>query len=122
MSRLQGRLLFWPPRILAIVFTGFISMFALDVFGEQLGFWRTTIALVIHLIPTWIMIAAIAIAWRREWVGAAVFGALALLYIAITLPTHHPEWILVIAGPALLVAALFFVDWVKRREVWAALR
>lgn len=120
MSRLQGRLLFWSPRILSIAFACFISMFALDVFGDHLGFWRTILALALHLIPTFIMAAAIVIAWRWEWVGAAIFGALAALYIVITLPRHHLDWILFIAGPALLVAALYLVDWIKRKDVRAA--
>lgn len=121
MTRAQGRLLYWLPRILSIVLACFISVFALDVFAEHLSFLQTILALTMHLIPTFIMIAAIVIAWRWEWVGAAVFGALGAIYIAQTLPRHHPDWILIIAGPALLVAALFLADWIKRTEVRAAL-
>jgi len=120
MSHTQGRLLYWLPRILSIAFACFISMFALDVFGEHLSFWQTVLGLTMHLIPTFIMVAAIVIAWRWEWVGAAAFGALAAIYIAWVLPRHHLDWILIIAGPALLVAALFLTDWIKRTEVRAA--
>lgn len=121
MTRAQGRLLYWLPRILSIAFACFISMFALDVFAEHLSFWQAVHALTMHLIPTFIMVAAIVIAWRWEWVGAAVFGALGAIYIVQTLPRHHPNWILTIAGPALLVAALFLADWIKRTEVRAAI-
>lgn len=122
MNRIQGRLLFWLPRILSIAFACFISIFALDVFNEHLSFLKTALALGIHLIPTFILVAAIVIAWRWEWVGAVIFGALGALYIAWILPSHHPDWILLIAGPALLVAGLFLADWIKRTEIRAALR
>ena len=70
MTSLSKRLLFWTPRALAIVFIAFLSLFALDVFGEGYGFWQTLLALVIHLIPTWILIALLILAWRWEWIGA----------------------------------------------------
>ena len=40
MKSISKRLLYWVPRILAILFATFISIFALDVFGEHLPFWR----------------------------------------------------------------------------------
>ncbi len=121
MTRIQGRLLFWVPRILSIAFACSITIFALDVFSEHLSFWQTALSLAIHLIPTCILVAAVVIAWRWEWVGAVVFGAFGALYIAMTLPRHHPDWILFIAGPALLVSGLFLADWIKRSSVRATL-
>ena len=44
--------LYWAPRILSIIFAGFISLFALDVFNEGHSFWETLLALAVHLIPT----------------------------------------------------------------------
>ena len=41
MIRPSKQLLFWTPRILGILFALFLSMFALDVFGEGYGFWGT---------------------------------------------------------------------------------
>jgi hypothetical protein len=57
------------PRILAILFAAFLSVFALDVFGEGYWFWGTIRALFMHLIPTMIVLAALIIAWRWEGVG-----------------------------------------------------
>ncbi|HET6169586.1 MAG TPA: hypothetical protein VFE01_05360 [Terracidiphilus sp.] len=122
MNRFHGRLLFWLPRVLSIAFACSISIFALDVFNEHLSFWKTALALAIHLIPTFVLVAAIVIAWRWEWVGAVIFGALGALYIVWTLPRHHLDWILIVAGPALLVAGLFLADWIQRTEMRATLR
>ena len=70
------QLLFWTPRILCFLFAAFISTFAADVFGEGYGFWKTILALLIHLIPTWIVLVILAISWRWEWVGGILFTAL----------------------------------------------
>lgn len=70
MKRWVGRLLFWTPRIAALSFAAFVSLFALDVLAEGSGLWETLLALLIHLIPVGIMLIGIAIAWRYEWVGA----------------------------------------------------
>ena len=59
----------------------FLSLFALDVFSEGYGFWETILALLIHLIPVYIVVIVLVIAWRREWVGAVLFNALALFYL-----------------------------------------
>ena len=37
--------LFWTPRVAGILFVLFLSIFALDVFGETRGFWETLLAL-----------------------------------------------------------------------------
>ena len=58
MNALTSRLLYWSPRILGILYAGFITMFAADVFDERLGFWKTVVALLMHLIPTAIVLAA----------------------------------------------------------------
>jgi hypothetical protein len=123
MTQLSKRTLFWTPRALSILFIAFLSMFALDVFGEGLGFWRTLLALTMHLIPSFILIAALVLAWRWEWIGAALYAAAGSLYVYWVM--RHPHlpaatklnWILCIAGPAFLIAALFLVDWSKRAEI-----
>jgi hypothetical protein len=58
------RLLHWTPRILGLLFAAFVSVFALDVFGEGYTFWQTILALMMHLIPTGVVLVALAISWR----------------------------------------------------------
>lgn len=122
MTRLSERLLFWTPRALAIVFIAFLSMFALDVFGEGRGFWGTLLALIVHLIPMFILAAGLILAWRWEWIGAVIYGAGGMAYIFLALSRPWPPamkliCILMIAGPAFAVAALFLASWLKRGEL-----
>jgi hypothetical protein len=70
------RLIFWTPRILNILVAVFISIFALDVFGEGYGFWGTMEALLMHLIPTAIILVVLIASWRCGWIGAVIFPLL----------------------------------------------
>jgi hypothetical protein len=120
MSHSAARLLYWSPRILSIAFALFLGLFALDVFNEGHNFWRTGLALAIHLIPSAIVVAVLIAAWRWEWIGAGLYLLAATYYTWSVLPSH-PDWALAIAGPLLLIAALFLVNSIERAKLRAAL-
>lgn len=103
------RVLFWTPRTLGLVFAAFLSLFALDVFSEAYSFGEMAAALLIHLIPTLLVVFVLAIAWRRDWVGTVVFTTLALSYVA---RSGRLDWILVISGPLFLIGLLFLLNWI----------
>jgi hypothetical protein len=111
------RILFWAPRVLGILFALFISLFALDVFGVGYGFWETILALLIHLIPVYLILIALAIAWRWERVGSILFVALGALYMITAWGQFPWSVYLVVAGPAFLIGILFLVDWFYRTEM-----
>jgi len=116
MSRSAERLLYWAPRILAIAFAVFISLFALDVFSENHGFWDTVLALSLHLIPTAVIVAALIAAWRWEWIGATLFAFLGALYAWQVLP-RHPDWALYLSSPLFVIAILFLVGSVEHAKL-----
>jgi hypothetical protein len=88
MSRVTARLLYWSPRILSIAFAIFLSLFALDVFNEVHGFWRIVLAFSIHLIPALVIVAALIVAWRWEWIGTGLFALLAVYYAVHVVQEH----------------------------------
>jgi len=118
MNIAAKRFLFWTPRAVCVAFAIFLSLFALDVFNEGYGLGETIEALAIHLVPVYIVLAVLAIAWRWEWVGAAGFAALALWYAKGNW-RHHPDRVVVIAGPLVVMAALFFMNWLRHDELRA---
>jgi hypothetical protein len=120
MTGFSRNALYWTPRVLCIAFGLFMSLFALDVFGEGLGFWRTLIALLIHLVPIFGLFAILAVAWRWEWVGAVLFAALAVLY-DVWAGGRHFHWpvLALVSGPLYVIAALFLVNWLKHAELHA---
>lgn len=117
MKKPVKQVVFWTPRILCVLFAVFVSLFALDVFGEGYNFWETIVALTMHLVPTGIILIALAIAWRWEGIGAILFVALGVWYMIMAWGRF--EWItyLLIAGPLFLVGALFLVNWLYRVEL-----
>jgi len=106
------RVLFWAPRVLCVLLAVFLSIFALDVFSEGYGFGETILALLIHLVPTLIVVIALLIAWRWEWIGAILFIALALFYL---ISSGGESWI--ITGPLLLIGILFLFNWIYRTRL-----
>lgn len=112
--------LFWAPRILTILFIIFISLFSLDIFDENLGFWGTIVGLIMHNIPSFVMIVLLIIAWRYELVGAIGFIVLALLYMISAFSRvgllMALSWSLTIAGPAILISVLWVFNWRWKRK------
>ena len=113
--------LYWAPRILSIAFILFLMMFSLDVFDMGLGFWETALGLLMHNIPTLILAAALAVAWKYEIVGGIAFFGAGLVYICLLLKASELEWgilipISLISGPAFLVGILFLIGWYKRKR------
>ncbi len=114
MNLITKRLLFWSPRVLGILFAAFLSLFALDVFSEGYGLGETVLALLMHLIPTSLVVILLAVAWRWEWVGSILFIALALAYLA---SSSGESWI--ISGPLFLIGILFLLNWMYRARLKA---
>jgi hypothetical protein len=108
MNSTMKQWVYWMPRVLGILFATFVSIFALDVFGENYGFWGTVLALVMHLIPTMIVLTALVIAWRWEGVGGILFIALGAWCLIAPSGPKAP----IICGPPFMLGALFLIDWV----------
>ena len=118
MEESVKRLLFWTPRILCVAFAFFVSLFALDVFGAGYGFFETILALSIHLIPTGMILIALGISWRWEWIGAIAFTALGVSYI-VTFWDREFSWSVyaMMSGPLFLLGILFLINWLCRRQL-----
>lgn len=107
----------WIARIITMLFAAFISIFAMDVFGEGYGFPKVLLALFMHLIPTFLIIIVLIFSWNREWIGGIVFSALGVFYIIWGWGRFHWIAYALIAGPLFLVSILFFIGWNQRKRV-----
>jgi hypothetical protein len=109
------RLLHWTPRVLGILFVAFLAIFALDVFDMGLGFWDTLVALTMHLLPNFVLLAIVILAWRWPWVGGVGFLGFAAVYIA---TFRGFDWLtyVLIAGIPTLIGLLYLADWYVRRR------
>lgn len=107
--------IFWFPRILSIIFLLFLSLFSLDIFGNNYTFWQTILGLFMHNIPVFILTILLIIAWKHELVGAITFIFAGLLYIFLTamrVPWYLAlSWSMIISGPAFLIGFLFYLNY-----------
>jgi hypothetical protein len=93
-----------------------VSLLSLDVFGQGYSLWETVLALLVHLIPTGVMLLALAIAWRHEWVGGIFFLAWALLYVVSA--RGFPIGVyLAMAGLPFVPGVLLLLNWRFKTEV-----
>jgi hypothetical protein len=115
--RPSSSVLCWTPRVLTLLFAVFLAMLALDVFEQPLGLWGTLVALFLHLIPTVVVLAFLAAAWRRPWVGGAVYVALGVLFLVATGGRAPWPTYAAISGTLIVIGALFLLDWLHRRPL-----
>jgi hypothetical protein len=103
----QLRILYWTPRVLGILQACFITLFALDVFNEP--FPAVLIALVMHLIPTMILVGILLIAWKWELIGGLLYFLPALFYIWYAAGRFPLIALVCISGPLILTGGLFIL-------------
>lgn len=108
--------LFWTPRVLGVLFILFVSLFALDIFDMELGFWETIVGLFMHLLPSIVMTIALILAWRWEWVGAAFFAVVTGWFLSISTPGDVMYYIVFIGVPV-LIAVLFLLGWIYKKQM-----
>lgn len=72
------RVFHWLPRIICILAILFVSLFALDAFAPGLTIWQQIGAFLIHLIPSFILLALLIIAWKWELIGGIIFTIIGL--------------------------------------------
>jgi hypothetical protein len=66
------KILHWTPRILCILAILFISLFALDSFSSERTFWQNTGAFLMHLIPSFVLLVILIVAWKWENIGGII--------------------------------------------------
>lgn len=90
----------WTPRALAMALALLLAMFAMNVFLEGNDFWETSGAFMTHLLPSFCVIAILAIGWRRDGLASLGFLALAIAYfVAFSGWKHLPETLIVTLPP-----------------------
>ncbi|MFH0734309.1 MAG: hypothetical protein V1773_05830 [bacterium] len=116
MRQKNNKILFWSPRVLNILYIGFIGMFSLDVFDGKYGFWETLLGFLIHNIPTMILIIILIISWKWPLMGAA-FNFLAGVGLAFIIKSTIYVFAILLT-PLIAVCLLYFADWYyNKREI-----
>jgi hypothetical protein len=109
----------WLPRIICILAILFISMFAADAFEPGLTIWQQLGAFFIHLIPSFILLVILILAWYKELAGGIIFIIIGLVLTPFIFNHNYKMnesvWmslgiIMTITVPFILVGTLFIVS------------
>jgi len=119
------KIVHWVPRILCILAILFISLFALDSFSRERTFWQNMGGLLLHLIPSFILIALLIVAWKWELIGGIIFTIIGL-GISPFIYSHNfrmnqsagksLEAILIVTVPFIIVGILFVVSHFMKKK------
>jgi hypothetical protein len=119
-GQVTNRLIFWAPRVLGILYAAFLSIFAFAGLTGGHGVSAGVVHFLTQIIPALIVLAVLAIAWRRQPIGAALFLALAIAYVATSWGRFPFSVYVLIAGPMVLMAGLFLLEWRHRQGLTSA--
>ena len=73
VSQKTLKIIHWSPRVISILAILTISMFALDAFEPELTVWQQIVGFAMHLVPSFILLIFLIIAWKWELVGGILF-------------------------------------------------
>ena len=114
----------WVARILCILAIAFISLFAVDVFteGASLSLGQKIVAFLMHMIPSFVLIIALIIAWKHELVGGiliALIGLATAVFISTRrgMPFNRRslQTVATINVPFIIVGVLFIISYFLHR-------
>jgi len=97
----------------------FVSLFALDSFQPGMPFWKQLAGFFIHLIPNFILILFLIVAWKWELLGGIMFvivglGLLPFIYMMNYQMNHSVGMslgvVLLINAPFIVVGILFILS------------
>lgn len=119
------QLLHWSPRILCILAILFVSLFALDAFAPGLTIWQQLADFSIHLIPSFILLAFLVLAWKKELIGGILFTLIGLAFSPFVYEMNYHRTqsvgvslviILMISFPFIVVGVLFILSHVMKKK------
>lgn len=112
----KNKKLFWTPRILAIIYISFLSLFALDAFTVEGPFYRELLGFVFHLLPSFILLMALAASWKYPVHSGLAFMVFSLLFTLYFNTYENILTFLTISLPLALIGVLFIISHIKRNK------
>ncbi len=115
----RNQVFHWLPRIICILAILFISIFAADAFEQGLS------AVLIHLIPSFVLITFLIVAWKWEFIGGIIFTLIGVGFTPVIFMLNYNRnhsildslfTILFITFPFIVVGILFIVSHLLKRK------
>lgn len=96
---------------LGVLFAVALLIFAADVFNHEQNIAQTFYDILLHLLPTAVVLFIVVVAYNRPLIGAIIYLVLGLMYIITGWARMHWSAHVLIAGPLLLLSALYITAW-----------
>lgn len=115
----------WAPRIICILAILFVSLFALDAFDDKLTIWQQIGGFLIHMIPSFILLGVLLVAWKWEKAGGVILIILGLvlsiLVFRMNYRINNSVWtsigvISAITIPFVIAGILFLISYIKKKD------
>jgi len=116
----------WIPRIISILAILFISIFAADAFSPELTFWQQLGGFFMHLIPSFMLLGFLIIAWKWEFIGGILFTLIGLGLSPFVYMLNHNRnhfsvatsigILLLITFPFIMVGILFIISSRRKKQ------
>lgn len=116
------KVVYWTPRVLAILFTLFIMMFSLDVFDGTSSLADQLIGFLMHNLPAFGIILIIVLSWKKDIFGMIGFALVAIGLFMMVMGSNPPVGsavnpaVFIISGPALLISLLYGISWIVHKN------
>lgn len=114
------KLFHWMPRIICILAILFVSLFALDAFAPGLTIWQQLGAFIMHLIPSFVLLAFLIVAWKWELIGGIILAVTGLVMSPFIFMVNHGRnhfsigaslgIVLMVTFPFVVVGILFIIS------------
>lgn len=96
---------------LGVLYAVALLIFAADVFNHEQNIAQTFYDILLHLLPTAVVLFIVVVAYNRPLIGAIIYLVLGLMYIITGWASMHWTAHVLIAGPLLLLSALYITAW-----------
>jgi len=116
---LNEKIVLWLPRLICIGAILFVSMFALDAFEPGIPFGQQLLNFLIHLIPTYVLLLLLWIAWKKPFWGGILFAIIGVVTSPLVYNLNYNRThsvmtslsiILMITVPFIVIGALFILS------------
>lgn len=121
----KTKILHYLPRILCITAILFTGIFALDAFEAGKSLSEQITVFFIQLIPSFILLVLLIIAWKYELTGGIIFCILALVFTPVIFNKNYDMnnsfWLSIgivssITIPFLIVGILFISSYFQKKK------
>ncbi len=120
------RVIHWIPRIICIIAILFISLFALDSFSSDRTIWQNLAAFLMHLIPSFVLLGVLIVAWKWEMVGGIILTITGIILFIVLLNFNYRQRhfslaqsminVSLLCLPFIIAGILFIVSYNKKKS------